>query len=110
MRRRILVEVGGVFNLERLTVKEWQRERGTTKKRRRRSWRSGTGKNHPRKYLGEERLRGAWFLCGLVLWTIGCFPCRALYPYFIRKDGGIAEQKPLAKTPTNPRHREADPA
>ena len=42
-----------VFNLERLTVKEWQRERGTTKKRRRRCWRSGTSKNHPEEYPGE---------------------------------------------------------
>ena len=64
----VLVEVGGVFNLERLTVKEWQRERGTTKKRRRRSWRSGTSKNHPKKYPGEERLRGAWDLSG---WYFG---------------------------------------
>ena len=30
--------VGSVFNLEGLTVKEWQRGRGTTKKQTKRSW------------------------------------------------------------------------
>ena len=72
------VEAASVLTLWRLTVKEWQRERGASKKRRRRCWRSEASKNHPEEYPGAERLRGACLLCGLVLWTIGCFPCRAL--------------------------------
>ena len=90
-----------MFKFERLTVTEWQWERGTTKKRRRRSRRSGTSKNHPKGYPGDERLRGAWALSGLVLWTFGIFlPCP--YPYFLRKEGGIAERRPQAKTPPSP--------
>ena len=88
-----------MFNCERLTVTEWQRERGTTKKQRRRSWQSGTSKNHPEKYPGEERLRGAWFLCGLVLWTFGVFSCLALTLYFLRKEGR-SRAETQAKTPT----------
>ena len=33
---------------ERLTVEEWQRERGTTKERKRRCRRSETSKSHPK--------------------------------------------------------------
>ena len=46
--KRIEVEVCGVFNLERLAVKKWQRERRTTKKKSRKPWRSGTSKSHPK--------------------------------------------------------------
>ena len=63
--KRILVEVGGVFYLERLTVNECQRERGTTKKQRKRSWRSGTSKSHPKKYPewreAKRRVGFVWF-------------------------------------------------
>ena len=99
-----------MFKRERLTVKEWQRERGASKKRRRRCWRSEASKNHPEEYPGAERLRGACLLRGLVLWTIGCFSLPCPYHYFLRKEGGKVEQEPQAKTPTNPRHRKTDPA
>ena len=51
-----------MFNLERLAVKKWQRERGTTKKKRRRSWRSGTSKSHPKKHpkSREAKRRVVW--------------------------------------------------
>ena len=91
-----------MFNRERLTVTEWQRERGTTKKQRRRSWQSGTSKNHPEKYPGEERLRGAWFLCGLVLWTIGVFSCRALTLIFYGKREGLPSRNPRLRPPPAP--------
>ena len=45
-----MVQRRGVFKFERLTVTEWQRERGTTKKRRRRSRRSETSKSHPKEH------------------------------------------------------------
>ena len=68
-----MVKRRGVFNCERLTVKEWQRKRGTIKKRRKRSWRSGTSKSHPKKYPewreAKRRVGFEW----LVLWTIGRF-------------------------------------
>ena len=99
-----------MFNLERLAVKKWQRERGTTKKKRRKRWRSGTSKSHPKKYPEWREAKGRVVLSGLVLWTFGVFSCRALTLYFLRKEGGIAEQKPQAKTPTNPRHLRTDPA
>ena len=82
MRQGNLAERRGVLNCERLAVTEWQRERGTTKKRRRRCWRSGTSRNHPEEYPGEERLRGACLLRGLVLWTVGCFLAVPIYLIF----------------------------
>ena len=39
-----------LFKFERLTVTDWQRERGTTKKRRRRCRWSETSKSHPKKH------------------------------------------------------------
>ena len=48
----------------------------------------------------------AWF--GTLDHWVFSLPCP--YPYFLRKEGGIAEQKPQAKTPTNPRYLETDPA
>ena len=103
-----MVEVGGVFNLERLTVKEWQRERGTTKKQMKRSWRSGTSKSHPKKYP-EWREAERRVVC--VVWYFGplVFSCRALYPYFLQKKGRIAERRPRLRPPPPFRYRKADP-
>ena len=87
-----------MFNLERLTVKELQRERGTTKKQRKRSWRSGTSKSHPKKYP-EWREAERRVVC--VVWYFGplVFSCRALYPYFLEK-GKDCRAETQAKTPT----------
>ena len=60
-------------NLGRLTVKEWQRERGASKKRRTRCWRSVASKNHPEEYPGAERLRGACLLRGWYFGPLGVF-------------------------------------
>ena len=60
-----MVQSRGVFKFERLTVTEWQRERGTTKKRRRRSRRSETSKSHHKKYPewreAKRRVGFEWF-------------------------------------------------
>ena len=73
-----MVEVGGVFNLERLTVKEWQRRRGTTKKRRKKSWRSGTSKSHHKKYP-EWREAERRVVC--VVWYFGPLVCFLAVPF-----------------------------
>ena len=44
----------------------------------------------------------------LVLWTFGYFLAVPLL-YFLRKNGGIAEQRPQAKTPTIHRYRRTNP-
>ena len=96
-----------MFKLGRLTVKEWQRERGASKKRRTMCWRSGASKNHPGECPGaERRVFVAWF--GTLDHWVFSLPCP--YPYFLRKEGEKVEQEPQAKTPTNPRHLKTDPA
>ena len=97
-----MVEFGGVFNLERLTVKEWQRKRGTTKKRRKWSWRSGTSKSHPKKYPEWREAKRRVVLCGLVLWTFGVFSCRALHLIFYGKREGLPSRNPRLRPPPTP--------
>ena len=71
-----------MFNFERLTVKEWQRERGTTKKRRRRSRRSETSKSHPKKYTewreAKRRVGFVWFGT-LYLWCFLAVPFTLIF-------------------------------
>ena len=73
----IVLEVKGAQKAERLTVTEWQRERGTTKKQRKRSRRSGTSKIHHKKYLewreAKRRVGFAWFVT-LDLWCFLAVP------------------------------------
>ena len=94
---------------ERLTVTEWQRERGAIKKRRRRCLRSETSKSHHKQHQecreAKRRVGFVW----LVLWTIGVFlPCPL--PLFSTERGKDCRAETQAKTPTNPRHLETDRA
>ena len=87
-----------LFKFERLTVTEWQLERGTTKKRRRRSLRSEISKNHPKQHPkcreAKRRVGFVW----LVLWTIGVFlPCPL--PLFCAERGEVCRAETQAKTP-----------
>ena len=66
-----------MFKFERLTFTEWQRERGTTKKRKRRSRRSETSKIHPKKYpewRRAKRLVGFEWFGTLDLWCFLAVP------------------------------------
>ena len=101
-RRNLGSEVGGVFYLERLTVKEWQRKRGTTKKKRRKRCRSGTSMSHPKKYPERREAKRRAVLCGLVLWTLGVFSCRALTLIFYGKREGLPSRNPRLRPPSTP--------
>ena len=84
-----------------MAVEKWQRERGTTKKKRRKRWRSGTSKSHPKKYLERRDAKRRAVLCGLVLWTFGVFSCRALTIIFYGKREGLPSGNPrLRPLPT----------
>ena len=91
-----------MFNLERLAVKKWQLERGTTKKKRRKPWRSGTSKSHPKKYPERREAKRRVVLCGLVLWTVGVFSCRALTLIFYGKREGLPSRTPRRRPPPTP--------
>ena len=74
--------------------------RGTTKKRRKRSWRSGTSKSHPKKYpewIEAERrvVCVVWYFGPLVF-----LPCPL--PLFYKEKGRIAEQNPRLRLPPTP--------
>ena len=88
-----------MFNLERLTVKEWQREHGTTKSDEGGVRRAGLARATPSSTRRAERLRGAWFGCLLVLQTLVLFlPCP--YPLFSTERGEDCRAETQAKTPT----------
>ena len=88
-----------MFKFERLTVTEWQRERGTTKKRRKMSRRSQTSKSHRKQHPecreAKRRVGFVW----LVLWTVGVFlPCPL--PLFSTERVEDCRAETQAKTPT----------
>ena len=92
-----------VFKWRLLAVTKWQRERGTTKKRRRSCWRSVTSKSHPKKHPGAEKIRGVWDYSGWYFGPfVGAFLLRATpLPSFMIENGGESTgRNPLAKTHT----------
>ena len=62
--------------------------------------------NSSQRGEAKRRVVSVWFDT-LNNWVF-FLPCP--YHYSIQKEGGIAERKPQAKTPTNPRHLRTDPA
>ena len=99
----ILVRVRSVFNCERLTVTEWQREHGTTKKRRRRSRRSGTSKNHPKKYPEwREAKRRVVSVCGWYFGPLGVFLAVQFTFIFYGKREGLPRRNPRRRPPPTP--------
>ena len=81
-----------------MAVKKWQRERGTTKKKRRKRWRSGTSKSHPKKYpeWREAKRRVVWVLVGTS--DFGVFLAVPLPFIFYGKREG-AERRPRLRHP-----------
>ena len=83
--------------------------RVTTKKRRKRSWRSGTSKSHPKKHpewREAKRRVGFEWVGTLDLW---CFLAVPFTHYFLRKEWTIAERRPRPR-PHPHRHLKTVPA
>ena len=100
--KRILVGLVEVGKAERLTVTEWHGSAEPLRSDEGVVGRAKQARATPSSTRRGEWLRGAWFVCLVGTSDFGVFlPCP--YPYFLRKDGRIAESRPrLIPPPPSP--------
>ena len=83
------------FKFERLTVTEWQRERGGVGE-------AAQARTTPRSTQSGERLRVAWFLCGWCFGPLGVFLAVPFTFIFYGKREGLPRRNPRRRPPPTP--------